>query len=86
VTPFASLSSAETKAKIREKMVGVWESKKLIKRAQATMFKEWKELVANAARVGDSNDEEHEWNTYSRLSTQLNEMFMMPQGEQSKWW
>ena len=71
MTPFASLCSVETKAKIREKMVGVWELKKLIKRAQDTMFKEWKELVANAARVGDSDDEEHEWNTYSKLSTQL---------------
>ena len=71
MTPCASLCSVETKAKIREKMVGVWESKKLIKRAQDTMFKEWKEMVANAARVGDSDDEEHEWNSYSKLSNQL---------------
>ena len=35
------------------------------------MFKEWEELVADAASVGDSYDEEHEWNTYNKLLTQV---------------
>ena len=33
------------------------------------MFKEWEELVVDAASVGDSYDEEQEWNTYSKLLT-----------------
>ena len=39
--------------------------------SQRSWFKEWEELVADAASVGDSYHEEHEWNTYNKLLTQV---------------
>jgi hypothetical protein len=62
-------------------VVGVWESKKLIKTTQDTMFKEWKELVANAARVGDSNDEDH----FQILTPRYAKYFQTSQHSKSCW-
>ncbi|KAG0597980.1 hypothetical protein M758_12G035000 [Ceratodon purpureus] len=62
--------SKETKAKIRKKMVGFWESKRLIKQAQDFYVCNWKQVIAEAARVGGPEDEEYEWDSYKNIKEQ----------------
>lgn len=74
-----SLCSDETKAKIRKKMTGLWEAKRKLKIAQDNGVKDWKEVVANTARVGGLGEEELEWGTFERIQTKwrLEELAVM---------
>lgn len=62
--------TVETKAKIREKMVGFWEGKRIVRETQALCEREWKELIAEAARVGAPGEEEFEWDSYMKIKEQ----------------
>lgn len=62
--------TVETKAKIREKMVGFWEGKRIIRETQDLCAREWKELIAEAARVGAPGEEEFEWDSYMKIKEQ----------------
>lgn len=59
--------SNETKAKIREKITCLWEIKKKMKIAQDDCIKYWKEVVANAARLGGLGEEQLEWGTSEKI-------------------
>ncbi|XP_024357521.1 uncharacterized protein [Physcomitrium patens] len=62
--------STKTKAKIRESLIDYWDKKRVIKEAQALCLLEWKEVTANAARVGAPGEEEYEWDSYSKVKEQ----------------
>lgn len=51
-------------------MAGYWEVKRLIRESQVSLEREWKELVAEAARAGDSGEEELEWDSYKKIKEQ----------------
>ncbi|CAM6109987.1 unnamed protein product [Calypogeia fissa] len=65
--------SEETKVKIRNTLRAKWDSKRRIRGYQETMLKEWKNCVAEAARVGGIGEEEMQWNSYSVLKKQMSE-------------
>ena len=50
-------------------MVGYWEVKRAIKEAQEMCFTEWKETIAEAARVGEPGDEDLEWDSYKKIKS-----------------
>lgn len=62
--------STETKAKIRESLIGYWNRRRILNEAQALCLREWKKVIAEAARVGDFREEEYEWDSYSKVKEQ----------------
>jgi hypothetical protein len=61
----------ETKVKIRDKLRSRWDTKKKIRGYQETMLKEWKNFVAEEARVGGLGEDEMQWNSYTVIKRQL---------------
>lgn len=62
--------SVETKVKIREKLVGFWEAKRIIRETQVQCVRDWNEVIAEAARVGAPGEEELEWDSYKKIKEQ----------------
>lgn len=51
-------------------MVGFWEGKRIIRETQALCEREWKEVIAETARVGGPGEEEFEWDSYKKIKEQ----------------
>jgi len=58
---------AETKVKISEKMKALWELKNVARLVQESFIKDWKEVIAEAARLGGVQDEELQWGSYNAI-------------------
>lgn len=63
--------SDETKEKIRGKLRDRWATKKQVRGYQDMLTKEWKNCVAEAARMGGLGEEELQWNSYTILKKKL---------------
>ncbi|MCO5549917.1 hypothetical protein L7F22_003393 [Adiantum nelumboides] len=66
-----SFMSKETKLKIKVSMARVWEKREKLKLIQESCVEEWKELVANGARIGFVGDTTHNWNSYDTILREL---------------
>ncbi|KAL2621920.1 hypothetical protein R1flu_002125 [Riccia fluitans] len=70
--------SDATRFKIREKLREQWDLKKKTRGYQEACLKEWKQYVAEAARVGALGEQEYEWNSYSKLKRKLRDYSRPP--------
>lgn len=63
--------SDETKSKISAGIALMWEVKKKLKQAQENCEEEWKENVADAARMGHGDEDEYDWSSYDTILRDL---------------
>jgi hypothetical protein len=63
--------SFESKEKIRCKLKNVWNRKRMNMFIEKMCIGEWREAIAEAARVGGLDDDELEWDTYKNLKHQI---------------
>ncbi|MCO5585935.1 hypothetical protein L7F22_039870 [Adiantum nelumboides] len=65
------ICSKETKSKIKDSMARFWEKRKKLKSIQESCVEEWKEFVANGARIGSVGDTSYNWNSYDTILREL---------------
>lgn len=57
------ICSHETKSKISAGLVLMWEARKKLKQEQNNCEEEWKEYVADVARMGHGDEDEYDWSS-----------------------
>lgn len=69
--------SPKTRLKISNSLSHVWKVKRKLKTIQETCFKEWKEMIAEVARVGDDGDVVYQWNSYMTIMKELRDAWTL---------
>ncbi|MED6159932.1 hypothetical protein PIB30_046831 [Stylosanthes scabra] len=75
--------SEQSKEKISYSLRRVWQERLKSRRLGEKFLLSWKQCIANAARKGASDQEELEWNSYSKIEQQL-ELLRLLQAEEKK--
>ncbi|KAG0448310.1 hypothetical protein HPP92_027909 [Vanilla planifolia] len=68
--------SDETKRKIAEGLRKLWQRRREAAMVQEKCFLEWKNMIAEASRIGYADDIELQWNSYEVLNEQLRQMWL----------
>lgn len=63
--------SNQTKIKIRTSLRKLWGKRLKWKRSKEKFFQSWAESIANAAKVGGSDQEELEWDSYDKIKREI---------------
>ncbi|CAN4096959.1 unnamed protein product [Withania somnifera] len=63
--------SNQTKIKIRLSLRKLWGERLKWKRSKEKFFHSWAESIANAAKVGGSDQEELEWDSYDKIKREI---------------
>ncbi|MCD9638336.1 hypothetical protein HAX54_022231 [Datura stramonium] len=63
--------SNQTKIKIRISLRKLWGERLKWKRSREKFFQSWAESIANAAKVGGSDQEELEWDSYDKIKREI---------------
>ena len=75
--------SDQIKAKISYSLRRVWQERLKLKRLGEKIFLSWEQSIANAARKGVSDQEELDWDSYSKIKQQL-ELQQLLQAEEKE--
>ncbi|KAJ8527714.1 hypothetical protein K7X08_015165 [Anisodus acutangulus] len=63
--------SNQTKIRIRASLRKLWGERLKWKRSREKFFQSWAESIANAAKVGGSDQEELEWDSYDKIKREI---------------
>ncbi|KAL3323311.1 hypothetical protein AABB24_040433 [Solanum stoloniferum] len=63
--------SNQTKLRIRASLRKLWGERLKWKRSREKFFQSWAESIANAAKVGGSDQEELEWDSYDKIKREI---------------
>ncbi|KAM3320637.1 inner centromere protein A isoform X1 [Capsicum chacoense] len=63
--------SNQTKTKIRTSLRKIWAERLKWKRSREKFFQIWAESIANGAKVGGSDQEELEWDSYEKIKREI---------------
>ncbi|CAL0333727.1 unnamed protein product [Lupinus luteus] len=72
--------SDQIKAKISSSLRRVWQERLKLKRLRDKLLLSWEQSIANAARKGETGQEELDWDSYDKIKQQL-ELQKLPRAE-----
>lgn len=63
--------SNQTKARIRSSLRRLWDERLKERRAGEKLFLSWASSIAEAAKIGGSDEEELDWNSYEKIKNEI---------------
>ncbi|KAK1397054.1 IENR2 domain-containing protein [Heracleum sosnowskyi] len=63
--------SNQTKARIRSSLRRLWDERLKERRAGEKLFLSWASSIAEAAKIGGSDEEELDWNSYEKIKSEI---------------
>ncbi|KAL8147657.1 hypothetical protein AgCh_005108 [Apium graveolens] len=71
MSEFPRAHSNQTKARIRSSLRRLWDERLKERRAGEKLFISWASSIAEAAKIGGSDEEELDWNSYEKIKSEI---------------